>query len=149
VNPSSNRPAGHGEAGSDGLKLTPRPYRKSMTVFEAVGGMETFRRLVDAFYAGVADDPVLRPMYPKDLEGPRHRLTLFLAQFFGGPQTYSTERGHPKLRARHLRFPIDQAARDAWIRRMTAAVNSLELPPAARDELLRYFEDAATFLMNQ
>lgn len=126
-----------------------RPYRKSMTVFEAVGGMDTFRRLVDAFYAGVAEDEILRPMYPENLEPPKRRLTHFLAQFFGGPQSYNAERGHPRLRARHLRFTIDQAARDAWIRRMTAAVDSLDLPPAAHDEFMRYFEDAATFLMNQ
>lgn len=130
-------------------KLTVRPYRASMTVFEAVGGMKTFERLVDAFYRGVEEDPILRPMYPKKLEGPRRRLTLFLAQFFGGPQTYSVERGHPRLRARHLHFSVDQAARDAWVRRMTAAVDTLDLPPAARAELLRYFEDTATFLMNQ
>lgn len=136
-------------SGAEPAKLTVRPYRASMTVFEAVGGMETFQRLVDAFYQGVEEDPILRPLYPKNLEGPRRRLTLFLAQFFGGPQTYSAERGHPRLRARHLRFPVDQAARDAWVQRMTAAVDTLGLPPAARDELLRYFEDTATFLMNQ
>jgi len=120
-----------------------------MTIYEAVGGMETFRRLVGAFYAGVAEDPILRPMYPADLEPPKRHLTLFLAQFFGGPQTYNAERGHPRLRARHLPFPIDQQARDAWVRRMAAALDTIDLPPAARAELLRYFEDAATFLINR
>jgi hemoglobin len=120
-----------------------------MTIYEAVGGMETFRRLVEAFYAGVAEDPILRPMYPPDLEPPKRHLTLFLAQFFGGPQTYNAERGHPRLRARHLPFPIDQQARDAWVRRMAAALDTIDLPPAARAEFLRYFEDAATFLINR
>lgn len=146
---SSDRPTDRpDESGEKQSPLTVRPYRQSMTVFEAVGGMDTFRRLVDAFYAGVAEDPILRPMYPENLDPPRRRLTLFLAQFFGGPQSYSAERGHPRLRARHLRFTIDQAARDAWVRRMTDAVNSLDLPPAAHDEFMRYFEDSATFLMN-
>lgn len=124
-------------------------WGKGVTVYEAVGGMETFQRLVETFYAGVATDPILRPMYPKDLEPPKRRLMLFIAQFFGGPETYNMERGHPRLRARHLRFPIDQAARDAWVRLMSAAVETLDLPPAARAELLRYFDEAATFLMNQ
>ena len=84
-----------------------------MTVFEAVGGADTFIRLVDSFYAGVAGDPILRPMYPADLAPSKRRLVLFLMQYFGGPPNYSIERGHPRLRARHLEFPIDLAARDA------------------------------------
>ena len=119
------------------------------TLFERAGGSETFERLVDRFYAGVAEDPILRPLYPADLNAPRRRLTLFLIQLFGGPQTYSAERGHPRLRLRHLRFRIDEAARDAWLEQMTAALATLELPDAERDELQRYFDAAATFLINQ
>ncbi len=120
-----------------------------MTVYEAIGGSATFERLVEMFYAGVADDPVLRRLYPKDLTDSKRHLTLFLIQYFGGPGTYSKERGHPRLRMRHLPFPIDQAARDAWVGHMSAAVDSLDLPEAARKELRGYFEGAATFLINR
>jgi hemoglobin len=120
-----------------------------MTIYEAVGGATTFERLVAAFYAGVADDPILRPLYPNDLAASQRHLTLFLIQYFGGPATYSAERGHPRLRARHLAFPIDAAARDAWLRHMSAALQTLDLPEAARTEFLRYFTEAAEFLVNQ
>ena len=120
-----------------------------MTVFEAVGGADTFFGLVKAFYDEVARDPVLRPMYPADLEPSKRRLALFLIQFFGGPPNYSLERGHPRLRARHLDFAIDAAARDAWLKHMNAAVATLDVPRPARDELLRYFNDTATFLINR
>lgn len=119
-----------------------------MTIFEAAGGAETFERLVDAFYAGVATDPILRPIYPENLEEPKRHLTLFLIQLFGGPQTYSAERGHPRLRMRHFRFRITQAARDAWIGHMTAALTALDVPETVRGEMQRYFEDTATFLVN-
>jgi len=120
-----------------------------MTVYEAVGGAPTFERLVDAFYDQVEGDLVLRPMYPEDLSGPRRRLALFLMQFFGGPTTYSDERGHPALRMRHLPFKIDQTARDAWLRHMYAAIETIEVPELAKEQLRGYFSDAATFLMNQ
>jgi hemoglobin len=118
------------------------------TIFEAAGGAATFETLVARFYAAVATDPILRPMYPPDLEPPRRRLTLFLIQYFGGPAAYSEERGHPRLRMRHLPFPIDRAARDRWMVHMSAAVDSLDLPEPVRDQLRRYFEDAATFMIN-
>jgi hemoglobin len=120
-----------------------------VTVYDAVGGAATFNRLVDTFYAGVAEDPILRPMYPADLEQSKRRLALFLMQYFGGPQTYSVERGHPRLRARHFPFAIDLTARDAWLRHMTVALATLGLPEAARDEFQRYFEGAADFLVNR
>ena len=119
-----------------------------MTIYEAVGGEHTFTKLVEDFYDGVVGDPILRPMYPKDLTPSKRHLALFLMQYFGGPRTYLEERGHPRLRMRHLPFSIDQAARDAWIRHMAAAVRSTGLPPAAREEFMRYFEGAATFLVN-
>ena len=93
-----------------------------MTVYEAVGGDATFERIVALFYAGVERDPLLRPLYPDDLGPAKRHLTLFLIQFFGGHPTYSRLRGHPRLRARHLPFPITRAVRDAWVRNMTAAV---------------------------
>jgi hemoglobin len=120
-----------------------------MTIYEAVGGAPAFERLVEAFYAGVEDDPVLRPLYPEDLTEPRRNLTLFLIQFFGGPTTYSDERGHPALRARHLPFAIGPAERDAWLRHMSAAVDNLDVPDLAKDQFRGYFSDAATFLMNR
>jgi hemoglobin len=119
-------------------------------VFELAGGEATFRRLVERFYAGVADDPLLRPIYPeKDLSGATERLTLFLIQYWGGPQTYSEQRGHPRLRMRHQPFAIGEAERDAWLRHMTAAVDSIDFAPAVRKALLDYFETASSAMVNR
>jgi len=121
-----------------------------MTVFEVVGGAATFRTLVERFYAGVAGDPILRPIYPdEDLSNATERLTLFLIQYWGGPDTYSATRGHPRLRLRHQPFVIGQSERDAWLRHMTAAVESLDLPPDVRKELLDYFDTASTAMINR
>lgn len=118
-------------------------------VFEAAGGEPAFRRLVERFYAGVALDPVLRPLYPEeDLDGARERLTLFLIQYWGGPATYSEQRGHPRLRMRHQPFAIGPRERDAWLARMTEAVESLALPRGVHDALLGYFEAASTAMIN-
>jgi hemoglobin len=120
------------------------------SVFELAGGEATFRLLVQRFYAGVAADPVLRAVYPEeDLSGATERLTLFLIQYWGGPTTYSDQRGHPRLRMRHHPFAIGQAERDAWLGQMSDAVNSLELAPAVRKALLDYFETASTAMINQ
>ena len=119
-----------------------------MTIYEAVGGLSTFERLVDAFYRGVEGDPLLRPMYPKELTESREHLALFLAQYFDGPTTYSERRGHPRLRRRHLPFHIDAAARDAWLTHMRAAVEEVAIPEPARGVMLAYFEQVANFLMN-
>src|SRR6266851_3424431 len=116
-----------------------------MTIFEAAGGAETFKTLVERFYARVATDPVLRPIYPEeDLSSATEWLTLFLIQYWGGPTTYSAQRGHPRLRLRHQPFAIGQAERDAWLGHMTAAVESLELAPAVRKALLDYFGTASS-----
>ena len=118
-------------------------------VFDAAGGESTFRRLVERFYSGVAGDPVLRPVYPEaDLAGATERLTLFLIQYWGGPNTYSQERGHPRLRMRHHPFVIGQRERDAWLEHMRAAVDSLDLSPAVRKAFLGYFETASTAMIN-
>jgi hemoglobin len=119
------------------------------TVFDAAGGEETFRRIVARFYAGVSDDPLLRPLYPESLEESERHLALFLMQYFGGPSTYSQQRGHPRLRMRHLPFAIGQAERDAWMRHMTEAVEAERLPQPLSATLLEYFDRAATFLMNR
>jgi hemoglobin len=119
------------------------------TFFAAVGGEETFRRLVDAFYAGVADDPVLRPLYPEeDLRPAAQRLRMFLIQYWGGPSTYSAQRGHPRLRMRHAPFPINAAARDAWLRHMRAALDSLDLAAGYDEALWDYLRAAAESLRN-
>src|SRR5947207_15019926 len=118
------------------------------TLFHAVGGLETFRRLVEAFYRGVEDDSLLRPMYPADLTESREHLALFLAQYFGGPGTYSEQRGHPRLRMRHQPFRIDAAARDAWLTHMRAAVEAVAPPAPARSVMLGHFQQVADFLVN-
>jgi len=118
-------------------------------VFEAAGGEPTFRDLVGRFYARVAMDPVLRAVYPdEDLSGATERLTLFLIQYWGGPSTYSQQRGHPRLRLRHQPFAIGQRERDAWLGHMTAAVDSLDLTPAVSKALLDYFDAASTAMIN-
>jgi hemoglobin len=119
-------------------------------VYEAAGGEKTFRLLVGRFYAAVAGDPLLRPLYPEeDLASATERLTLFLIQYWGGPSTYNEQRGHPRLRMRHQPFAIGQVERDAWFGHMTAAVDSLELSPALRKALVDYFETASTAMINQ
>ncbi|MGB9377864.1 MAG: globin [Mycobacteriales bacterium] len=120
------------------------------TFFAAVGGEETFRRLVSRFYAGVADDPVLRPLYPdEDLSLAQERLTMFLMQYWGGPRTYSEQRGHPRLRMRHVPFAVGPRERDAWLSHMRSAVDSLDLPEPYASELWNYLETAAFSLQNR
>jgi len=119
------------------------------TLYERVGGQAWFDALVDRFYDGVEPDPVLRPLYPDDLEPGKHHLALFLAQYWGGPDTYSELRGHPALRARHLPFAIGTAERDAWVRHMTAAVEAADADDDTKAEFLTYVGDAATFMINQ
>ena len=120
------------------------------TVFGLVGGMDAFDRMVATFYEGVEADPVLRPMYAdEDLTASRRRLSMFLAQFFGGPSTYSEERGHPRLRMRHFPFPIDAAARDRWMLHMSRAVEAERFPEEVSAAMMEYFERAATFLVNR
>jgi hemoglobin len=120
------------------------------TFYDLVGGEETFHRLIARFYAGVREDPILRPLYPEDeLDAAEVRLRMFLVQYWGGPRTYSEQRGHPRLRMRHAPFAIGPAERDAWIRNMRAAVDSLELPPEQDETLWRYLEMAAHSMQNQ
>ena len=120
------------------------------TVYELAGGERTFRLLVERFYARVPEDEVLRAVYPdQDLSGATERLTLFLIQYWGGPSTYSELRGHPRLRMRHQPFAIGPKEREAWLRAMTAAVDSLDLAPAVRKALLDYFDTASTAMINQ
>jgi hemoglobin len=119
------------------------------SLYQRIGGEETFEQLVSHFYALVSQDPILRPMYPEDdLHGAAERLMLFLMQYWGGPHTYSELRGHPRLRMRHAQFPIDSAARDAWLSHMRSAVLGLEIDESDREELWNYLEMAAHSLVN-
>lgn len=120
--------------------------------FDAVGGAETFRRLLHRFYEEVAADEILRPLYPEaDLGPAERRLRMFLEQYWGGPRTYSDERGHPRLRMRHMPFRISPIERDAWLRAMHIAVADIDsdtLDDAHRKQLLDYLEMAAHSMVN-
>jgi hemoglobin len=122
------------------------------TLYERVGGGAFFVDLVDRFYLGVAGDPLLRPLYPEDLNESSRHLALFLTQYWGGPGTYSEERGHPRLRMRHAPFVIGPPERDAWLRHMLTALRELEsasrITPADALELRAYLEMAANTLVN-
>lgn len=121
-----------------------------MTVYEAVGGEEFFAGLTRRFYAAVANDAGLRPLYPEpDLEPAALRLQLFLMQYFGGPTTYSEQRGHPRLRMRHMGFAIGEAERDAWLGHMRASLDEAKLAPELDEVVWNYFTDAADFLRNR
>ena len=118
-------------------------------LWQQIGGRATFEKLVRAFYEGVKSDPVLLPMYPEhDLEGAVQRLTGFLEQYWGGPGTYSEERGHPRLRMRHNAFKVNPDARDRWLLHMRAAVDTLELSPLHDATLWGYLERAAHAMVN-
>lgn len=121
---------------------------RQVTVFEYVGGEPFFAELVERFYAGVEDDPVIRKLYPDDLTDSKAHLVGFLVQFWGGPQTYSEQRGHPRLRMRHFPYTIGDAEAEAWYRHMAAAVESMQLDDVARPVLLEYFERAANAMIN-
>ena len=121
---------------------TPTPY-------EQFGGHEFFHRLVRAFYTRVAHDPIVRPMYPEgDLAPAEERLRMFLEQYWGGPTTYNDLRGHPKLRMRHMAFPIDAAARDRWLTLMHDAVAEQQMPEDLQNQLWTYLVGAAFAMQN-
>lgn len=122
----------------------------SQTFFEKVGGQKTFNELVSHFYALVAVNPVLRPMYPdSDLKAAAQRLEMFLIQYWGGPTTYSEQRGHPRLRMRHAPFHIATKERDEWLNCMRQAVDGLEINAELKTELWNYLEMAANSMVNQ
>lgn len=122
-----------------------------ISLYDAAGGMPFFESLVDRFYAGVASDPVLLAVYPDldDFAGARRRLTLFLAQYWGGPRTYDTERGHPRLRMRHAPFAIGPVQRDAWLAHMNAAIATVGAPVEVAARLRAYVEMAAEAMRNR
>jgi hemoglobin len=118
------------------------------TAYQRWGGEAFFTALIERFYAGVAADPLLRPLYPEDLTESKAHLALFLAQYWGGPRHYSEQRGHPRLRMLHAPFAIGPAQADAWLRHMTDAVDAAGLDPADQEELLDYLAMAARSLIN-
>jgi hemoglobin len=123
---------------------------QEQTLYDAAGGMAFFEALVGRFYDGVEQDAVLRPVYPEpDLAGARHRLTLFLAQYWGGPTTYDAERGHPRLRMRHAPFSIGPRERDAWLARMREAIAWTDPAPEIAARLEAYFDMAAEAMRNR
>ncbi len=132
------------------VRLTmPSGEKAGGNFFEQVGGSPVFEKLVNAFYEGVANDDVLRPMYPEEDLGPAaRRLQLFLEQYWGGPSTYQEERGHPRLKMRHAVFKINPLARERWLLHMRAALESLGLPPLKEAELWAYLDRAATAMLN-
>ncbi len=118
--------------------------------YEEIGGEAFFTDLVSQFYAQVAVDPILRPMYPEtDLKAAALRLQWFLEQYWGGPSTYQENRGHPRLRMRHAEFHINIAAHDAWLKAMRTAVDGVEMKPELREQLWSYLEMAAAAMVNQ
>jgi hemoglobin len=128
------------------------PVEDEQSVHDAVGGESFFVDLVDGFYRRVASDLLLRPLYPDDLTASKRHLAMFLQQYWGGPGTYSEERGHPRLRQRHLPFVIGEAERDAWVGHMAAALDELVvargIDPVIEAQMVDYFVQAADFLVN-
>jgi hemoglobin len=122
---------------------------QAATFYDEIGGFETFRRIVDKFYEGVAGDPVLRPMYPEEDLGPAaERFTLFLVQYWGGPTTYSDERGHPRLRMRHAPFAVTPSAAQRWLTHFRAALDAAVLTPEQDAQFWDYVTHAAQFMVN-
>ena len=138
----------HGR-GSAGDPFRDQTEAVQVDVFAAVGGQSFFDDLAVRFYRRVADDAVLRPLYPDDLTAAERHLALFLGQYWGGPPAYSQERGHPRLRMRHFPFAIGVAERDAWLANMAAAVRESRLDPSIEARMIDYFERAAQHLVNQ
>ena len=119
------------------------------TFYDEIGGMETFETIVSVFYAGVATDPVLRPLYPEEDLGPAEvRFRLFLAQYWGGPTTYSDQRGHPRLRMRHAPFAVTPEAKDRWLVHFRAGLDAADLTPEQDERFWDYVTHAAQFMVN-
>jgi hemoglobin len=133
-------------SGSPGADVTMDPVT---TFYEEIGGYETIRRIVARFYAGVAEDPVLRPMYPEEVLGPAEvRFRDFLVQYWGGPTTYSDRRGHPRLRMRHAPFAVTPEAKEHWLQHFREGLDEVALPPEQDAQFWDYITHAAQFMVN-
>ena len=120
-----------------------------MTFYDEIGGANTIRTIVSTFYAGVAEDELLRPMYPEEDLGPaEERFFLFLSQYWGGPTTYSEQRGHPRLRMRHAPFPVTHEAKEHWLQHFRAGLDAAQLTPEQDAEFWSYVQRAADFMVN-
>lgn len=124
-------------------------HKSETTIYELVGGDETFRALVDDFYARIEQDEHLISMFPDDLEPGKERQFLFLTQYFGGPARYSEQRGHPRLRMRHMPFPVDSEASQRWLGHMLAAIDAVGIEEPARSAMRAYFQRAAPAMINR
>jgi hemoglobin len=122
---------------------------KTTLIYERVGSPDPFFALVEEFYRGVENDQLLRPLYPADLTAAKEHLALFLIQRFGGPGTYGEQRGHPRLRMRHMPFKIGAAESDAWLRHMNAAIDAVPVFQPYHDLIQSYFASSAAFLINR
>jgi len=132
-----------------GTVSTQSPAEPEQTFYDAIGGYDTIARIVDRFYAGVAQDEVLRPLYPEaDLAPAQERFTLFLVQYWGGPTTYSERRGHPRLRMRHAPFAVTPLAKEHWLRHFRAGLDEAALPPELDAQFWDYVLHAAQFMVN-
>jgi hemoglobin len=132
-----------------GADVTGSSEAEPRSFYDAVGGEPTFRKIVGRFYAEVATDEVLRPLYPEEDLGPaEERFRMFLIQYWGGPHTYSDQRGHPRLRMRHGPFKIGPIERDAWLRAIRIAVDEAGVAEPYRQQLWNYLEMAAHSMMN-
>ncbi|MCU1407979.1 MAG: globin [Microbacteriaceae bacterium] len=141
--PTANQKSGvHLRDGEHGEAVVP-------TFYDQIGGRAFFEKLITEFYRGIANDPVLRPMYPEDDLGPAtERFTMFLEQYWGGPGTYSEQRGHPRLRMRHQPFKVNPDARERWLGHMRDALDTFDLPPLQRETLWDYLDRAAQAMVN-
>jgi hemoglobin len=111
-------------------------------------GEENIRKIAHLFYKGVEDDPLMREMYPKDLAPAEERFALFLIQVFGGPTTYSDQKGHPRLRMRHSPYKVNLKAREHWMQHITDAMNQIEIEDSTKSQMMQYFENASTHMIN-
>ena len=128
---------------------TSTPGSPEKTFYDAIGGYPTIAKIVDRFYAGVAEDEVLRPIYPEQDLGPaQERFTLFLVQYWGGPTTYSDRRGHPRLRMRHAPFAVKPLAKEHWLKHFRAGLDEAGLPPELDAQFWDYVTHAAQFMVN-
>ena len=141
-------PIGRPGYGSFGV-LHAHPHNGPVTFYDEIGGHATIHRIVEVFYAGVAEDELLRPMYPEeDLAPAAERFTLFLCQYWGGPTTYSEQRGHPRLRMRHAPFAVTPAAKDRWLHHFRAGLDAVALDPEQDAQFWDYVTHAAQFMVN-
>lgn len=122
--------------------------QETETIYVQVGGDPAFKRLVDIFYSLIENDPLLRPLFPADLEPGKRWQFLFLTQLFGGPARYGQERGQPRLRLRHMPYAIDRRVRDRWLAHMLTAVDQVGIPEPARTKMREYFERSSRFMVN-